>query len=187
MSAYTSFIAGVVFPLQERLKKHDTVRVRRELEATQWWSAEVAPLLAGLLRVLERVHHERRLAIDATAVAADCGFAGEAQDLQEILGNVLDNACKWARGMVHVEAALHGAGARPRLRIVVDDDGPGIDLERRRAALARGARLDESVPGSGLGLAIALELVDLYHGELTLGDSPLGGLRVEVGLPGTLL
>ena len=149
--------------------------------------ADVAPLLAGLLRVLERVHHERRLAIDATAVAADCGFAGEAQDLQEILGNVLDNACKWARGMVHVEAALHGAGARPRLRIVVDDDGPGIDLERRRAALARGARLDESVPGSGLGLAIALELVDLYHGELTLGDSPLGGLRVEVGLPGALL
>jgi signal transduction histidine kinase len=149
--------------------------------------ADVAPLLAGLLRVLGRVHHERGLAITAESVAADCSFAGEAQDLQEILGNVLDNACKWARHEVRVAAAMHGGPQQPRLRIVVDDDGPGIDADRRQAVIARGMRLDESVPGSGLGLAIAHELVDLYHGELTLGSAPLGGLRVEIELPGALL
>ena len=146
--------------------------------------ADVAPLLAGLLRVLGRVHHERRLVITAQPVEADCSFAGEAQDLQEILGNVLDNACKWARREVHVAATLEGEPQRPRLHIVVDDDGPGIDADRRQAVMARGTRLDESVPGSGLGLAIAHELVGLYHGELTLGSAPLGGLRVEIELPG---
>ena len=149
--------------------------------------AEVAPLLAGLLRVLGRVHQERGLVIAARPVDAGGCFAGEAQDLQEILGSVLDNACKWARSEVRVEAALLGGPERRRLRILVDDDGPGIGPERRRAVLARGARLDESVPGSGLGLAIADELIGLYHGELRLADSPLGGLRVEIELPGALL
>ena len=149
--------------------------------------ADVVPLLAGLLRVLARVHHERGLAVTTESVATDCSFAGEAQDLQEILGNVLDNACKWAHHEVRVAAAMLGDTQHPRLHIVVDDDGPGIGADRRQAVIARGARLDESVPGSGLGLAIAHELVDLYQGGLTLGSAPLGGLRVEIELPGALL
>jgi signal transduction histidine kinase len=113
----------------------------------------------------------------------DLAFAGEVQDLQEVLGNVLDNACKWARHEVLVSAASLGPGSR--LRVVIDDDGPGIEADRRETVMARGARLDESVPGSGLGLAIVNELVGLYGGSVRLQASPAGGLRVEVELPGT--
>ncbi len=138
----------------------------------------LAPLLAGLQRVLSRVHAERALTLDWHSPAS-AAFAGEAQDLQEILGNVLDNACRWARSRVQLRARL----AQGRLLITIDDDGPGIAAERRQAVLARGARLDESLPGSGLGLAIVDELVQLYHGRLQLEDSPLGGLRLQLELP----
>ncbi len=140
----------------------------------------VAPVLAGLLRVMRQVHAERHLAIECGAMPPDATFAGEEQDLQEMLGNVLDNACKWARRRVQVSATAQGE----HLQIDVDDDGPGIDPARRDAVLARGARIDESVPGAGLGLAIVLELVTLYRGTLALGESPLGGLRVGLRLPG---
>lgn len=145
--------------------------------------ADVAPLIAGLLRVLERVHHARGLAMRCEPIAPDCSFAGEAQDLQEIVGNVLDNACKWAHAEFRVAAVRGGDAGAQRLRITVDDDGPGIDVDRLDTVMTRGARLDESVPGSGLGLAIAAELVGLYAGRLTLARSQLGGLRVEIELP----
>lgn len=141
------------------------------------------PVIDGLLRVLERVHAGRGLAIGTGPIAPELHFAGEAQDLQEILGNLLDNACKWARQAVHLDAAGFDGEHGPRLRIVVDDDGPGIESGRRDTAMARGARLDESVPGSGLGLAIVGELVDLYGGSVGLSESDAGGLRVEVVLP----
>jgi signal transduction histidine kinase len=144
----------------------------------------LAPVLAGLLRVLERVHAARGLALVCEPIEPGCGFAGEAQDLQEMLGNVLDNACQWARREVHVRAAVRTEPPGPQLRIVIEDDGPGIDDARRDQVMARGARLDESVPGSGLGLAIVRELVDLYGGRLTLGTAALGGLSVELTLPG---
>lgn len=142
----------------------------------------LAPVLSGLLRVMERVHSERGLVFVCEPLDSGLSFAGEVQDLQEILGNVLDNACKWARHEVRVSAAALERGGG--LRIVIDDDGPGIDAGRREAVMARGARLDESVPGSGLGLAIVHELVGLYGGSVTLGSSASGGLRVELGLPG---
>jgi signal transduction histidine kinase len=144
----------------------------------------VAPVLAGLVRVLQRVHAGRDLVFDCAPVDPGCHFAGEAQDLQEILGNVLDNACKWARHEIHISAAAVDAGAGPRLQIVVQDDGPGIDAGRRDAVMARGARLDESVPGSGLGLAIVQELVGLYGGSVSLDAAAGGGLRVALNLPG---
>lgn len=158
----------------------------------------VAPVLAGLQRVLEKVHADRGIVLQLAPVPADLQFAGEAQDLQELLGNLLDNACQWARHTVevHVQARVQAqAGASPpgaghtqgpgslRLRITVDDDGPGIPPERRTAVLARGARLDESVPGSGLGLAIVADLVALYQGRLWLDQAPRGGLRAVVELP----
>ena len=143
----------------------------------------VQPVVDGLLRVMERVHARRDLQLTHAPDAGDVDFAGEVQDLQEILGNLLDNACKWAGHDVQVGVAgIDTAGGR-RLRVLIDDDGPGIDAGRREAVLARGARLDESVPGSGLGLAIVDELVGLYGGSLRLQASPLGGLRVEVELP----
>jgi signal transduction histidine kinase len=142
------------------------------------------PVLQGLLRVLDRVHAERRLSLRCAPMPPGLAFAGEVQDLQEILGNLLDNACKWARQQVLVSATSGGTEGARRLRIVIDDDGPGIDAARRGAVLARGARLDEAVPGSGLGLAIVHELVGLYQGSLQLQAAPMGGLRVELVLPG---
>jgi signal transduction histidine kinase len=141
------------------------------------------PVLNGLLRVMEHVHAERRLDLQCAPMAADLAFAGEVEDLQEILGNLLDNACKWARHEIHVSATSIELAGGGRLRIVIDDDGPGIEPDRRGAVMARGARLDESVPGSGLGLAIVHELVGLYDGSVRLHAAPIGGLRVEVELP----
>jgi signal transduction histidine kinase len=143
----------------------------------------VAPVVAGLLRAMEKVHAGRGLTLVAEPVDPACCFAGEAQDLQEILGNVLDNACKWARHEVRVAARNEAGELTRRLAVVIEDDGPGIAAERREAVMARGARLDESVPGSGLGLAIVHELVGLYGGHLELTTSAPGGLRVELTLP----
>ena len=139
----------------------------------------LAPLLAGLLRVMERVHRERGLRLTAGEVSPALAFVGESQDLQEMLGNLLDNACKWARSEVRIEARAEAG----RLRLRIEDDGPGIPTDQRATALARGTRLDESVAGSGLGLAIVQELAGLYGGSLALGDSPLGGLAATLVLP----
>ena len=143
----------------------------------------LTPVIDGLLRVIERVHVERGLSVESGPIAPELGFAGEAQDLQEILGNVLDNAFKWARRVGRVQACAFDSGQGPMLRIVIDDDGPGIESGRREAVVARGARLDESVPGSGLGLAIVHELVSLYGGSMSLAGSAIGGLCVELELP----
>jgi signal transduction histidine kinase len=141
------------------------------------------PVVSALLRVLERVHAERGLVLHCVPMTPDLAFAGETQDLQEILGNLLDNACKWARHEVQVSATALLSATGKRLQITIDDDGPGIDAARRATVVARGARLDESVPGSGLGLSIVDELVGLYGGSLRLQAVPTGGLRVEIDLP----
>lgn len=139
----------------------------------------VAPLLAGLVRVMDRVHAERHLDLHLEAPGAGLAFAGEEQDLQEMVGNLLDNACLWARRRVEVFARLEGT----RVRITVEDDGPGIAPDLREAVLSRGVRLDEATPGSGLGLAIVADLVALYDGGITLDTATLGGLRVSISLP----
>lgn len=135
----------------------------------------------ALLRVLQRLHAGRGLRLALDLPQEELGFAGDAQDLQEMLGNLLDNACRWARQQVSLRAARSADG---RICIEVDDDGPGIPPARRAQALERGQRLDESLPGSGLGLAIVAELARLYGGALSLDDSPLGGLRARLLLPG---
>jgi signal transduction histidine kinase len=136
-----------------------------------------------LLRVMSRVHAAQGLQVTGGEVDATLHFAGEAQDLHEILGNVLDNAFKWARQQVQVSVKTVAGAPGTRLCIVIEDDGPGIDAARRETVMARGVRLDESVPGSGLGLAIVGELVGLYGGRVTLGSAALGGLWVELLLP----
>ena len=148
----------------------------------------VQPVVQGLLRVMAHVHAERALHLVAAPMPADWAFAGELQDLQEMLGNLLDNACKWARSTVQISAALTARQTPPgsphSLMLVVQDDGPGIVADQRAAAMARGSRLDESVPGTGLGLAIAQDLAGLYGGSVTLLAAAGGGLRVELCLPG---
>ncbi|MEO3691746.1 sensor histidine kinase [Roseateles paludis] len=136
------------------------------------------PVAEGLVRVMQKVHAGRHLSIRAD-VDARLAFAGESQDLQEMLGNLLDNACKAARSQVLVSAMQTGR----HLRVTVDDDGPGIPTDQMAQALARGHRLDETTPGSGLGLAIVQELATLYEGTVELGVSALGGLLVLLVLP----
>jgi len=112
-------------------------------------------------------------------------FAGEEQDLEEIIGNILENAGKWAHSHIVLRAQKieDGLKDKPALQLVIEDDGDGLKQQERDRALKRGQRLDESVPGSGLGLAIVAELIDEYGGELHLNRSTLGGLRVEIILP----
>ena len=138
----------------------------------------VAPVLAGVLRVMGRVYAERDLATSST-VPPDLAFAGEEQDLQEMVGNLLDNAFRNARDAVAVQARQDGR----QLTIAVEDDGPGIDPVHRQTVLQRGVRLDESAPGTGLGLAIVVELAGLYGGALELADSAAGGLSARLSLP----
>ncbi len=139
----------------------------------------VQPVLAGLLRVMARVHEERQLRIALGECTPDAHFRGEAQDLQEMLGNLLDNACKWAQSQVSTSVAVHAG----QLGIVIDDDGPGLPEDAREAVFARGVRADEQTPGSGLGLAIVRDLAQLYGGTVELATSPAGGLRVILHLP----
>lgn len=137
----------------------------------------VAEVIDELARMMERVFPDGDIEWDADD---DLAFLGERQDLQEMVGNLLENACKWRKHRVRVAAGLTMA---QRLRLTVEDDGPGLPAEARQAVLQRGQRLDESTPGSGLGLSIVAELASAYGGTLTLGDSRLGGLKVELELP----
>jgi signal transduction histidine kinase len=146
---------------------------------------EVAPAIEALRRTMEKIHRDRSILIEAKADPA-AKFRGERQDLDEMTGNLVDNACKWASSRVSIEATVEPpvqAGAPSSLRIVVDDDGRGLSAAERAQVSRRGQRLDESKPGSGLGLSIVSDLAALYGGHLTLGDAPIGGLRAELKLP----
>jgi len=138
--------------------------------------------LKDLVRVMAKIHGERDLAIE-TDIAPNLWFRGEAQDLSEMAGNLLDNACKWAKSRVRVSARTLAATPRPFIEIRVEDDGPGVSDEERDALFERGSRLDESKPGSGLGLAIVRDVASLAGGSVRLEPSPLGGLAAVLELP----
>jgi signal transduction histidine kinase len=140
---------------------------------------EVAPLLEELALTLERIFQDKGVEVDWRC-PDDLFFHGERQDLLELAGNVMENACKWCKGRVRVDASTL---ARDVMQITVEDDGPGLAAEDRGEVLQRGARLDENAPGSGLGLSIVDELAKAYGGSLTLGDAWLGGLKVSLTLP----
>jgi signal transduction histidine kinase len=145
---------------------------------------DVRPVIESLARVLERLNHDKGIAI-----GIECDerlrFQGEKQDLEEMLGNLADNACKWAKGVVRIRGELspQTSGNRKFLVITVEDDGPGLSEDQRRRIGKRGMRLDESKPGSGLGLSIVGDLAASYRGRFELGMSELGGLSVALLLP----
>jgi len=145
---------------------------------------EVAQVAAELRATLLRVYGGKDLIIEL-AVPPAAQFIGDRGDLTELLGNLLDNACKWCRARVRFSAGIEdGAESRERLSLVVEDDGAGISAADRARVLQRGVRADEKVPGHGLGLAMVHDTVDLYGGKLTIDASPLGGARFTVSLPG---
>jgi signal transduction histidine kinase len=140
--------------------------------------AAVLPAAEGLARAVRRLHAERGVAIELDVPAAHA-IRGQLEDLEEMLGNLLDNACTFARSRVVVRSAAD----RGRVTITVDDDGPGLDPALRETVLQRGVRADEAASGTGLGLAIVRDLAALYGGSIALDASPLGGLRATLVLP----
>jgi len=148
-------------------------------------AADVEPVVEGLVRTFEKIYRARGLVFE-TDVAAGLRFLGERQDLEEMIGNLLDNAGKWAKREIRIAVAPEppaDAAARAFFHAVIDDDGEGLAPDSRDAALRRGQRLDETKPGSGLGLSIVVDLAGLYGGALALSTAPAGGLRAELRLP----
>jgi signal transduction histidine kinase len=139
----------------------------------------VQPVIEGLVRVMRRIYAGRNLEWAINPPSSSLAFRGEEQDLQEMLGNLLDNACKWANAYINIQV---GSG-QGRLVITIDDDGKGIPADQRDAVLCRGIRADQQVPGSGLGLSIVGDLARMYGGQLALVEAPLGGLRAVLTLP----
>ena len=181
-------------PLAEKVKEQIGImrdQVTRHLErariaarvAVVGTITDVVPVVQALARTIEKTHHDKDVAIDLD-IQAEARFRGERQDLEEMVGNLVDNACKWAGSRVSIEVMLEQPEpGRQVVRIVVDDDGPGLTPAQREQVSRRGQRLDETKPGSGLGLSIVVELARLYGGALNLGTAPIGGLRAELVLP----
>jgi signal transduction histidine kinase len=177
--------ADLAASIQEQIE-----RMRRQIEyhlaharaaasaATPSARSSVAESADSLARTLRRLYASRGLTID-TAVAPDHTVRCQRQDLDEMLGNLLDNACKWARARVIVGAQA----SNEQIVVTVDDDGPGIEPAMREAVLQRGVRADEASPGSGFGLAIVRELAEVYGGSVSLSASPSGGLRAALQVP----
>ncbi|OYX35846.1 MAG: sensor histidine kinase [Caulobacterales bacterium 32-69-10] len=176
-------LAGVVTRQAQAMRDHVEHHLRRARAAARTTGVgertSVAEVLDELTRTLERIYRGKvQVEWDAPD---ELNFAGERQDLQEMAGNIMENACKWARGRVRATTA-EGTDPR-RFLLVVEDDGPGLPPDQHAAVLRRGERLDENAPGSGLGLSIVDELARAYGGDLNLSDSVLGGLKIALSLP----
>jgi signal transduction histidine kinase len=176
-------LAEVVSRQAEAMRDHVDHHLRRARAAARAQTPRertaVAPVLEELAHALERIFRDQAVTIDWRCPET-LYFQGERQDLLEILGNVLENACKYAKRRVRADA---GASAPGRLSVVIEDDGPGLPDSQRAEVFKRGERLDETAPGAGLGLSIVDELARAYGGVASLGDSSLGGLRVTLDLP----
>lgn len=161
-------------------------RARRAARARSIGAAtEIKPTCEGLARTLMRINMDRGLQIDVDC-PEDLKFRGEKQDFEEMLGNLMENASKWAeREIVVTGKAIDSEPGEDRkwVTVSVGDDGPGLPPETRQEALIRGRRLDETKPGTGLGLSIVSETAVMYDGGIELGESELGGLLVTLKLP----
>jgi len=141
---------------------------------------DVDEILGGMVRTLPRIYRDKAFKIMHKGETG-LRFRGAKRDLEEMAGNLMDNAAKWTRNKVQVTTALVENDAQ--MTITVEDNGPGLAPESYAEALKRGARLDEATPGSGLGLAIVYELAEAYKGDLVLDKSKFGGLKVTLTLP----
>lgn len=175
-------VADTIHQQVERMRRQIDYHLARTRAATSGETpgAHCAVLLSaeGLARTLLRIYAARGLDIKLD-VSPEHSIRGRREDLDEMLGNLMDNACKWAKSAVSVQSLQEGDS----IIILVDDDGPGIPPEMRDVVLQRGVRADEAAPGSGLGLAIVRDLAEVYGGTISLGDSPRKGLRARLQLP----
>jgi signal transduction histidine kinase len=161
-------------------------RARRAARAHSLGSATpVSAVVDAIVRTLMRIHHDKDIKVDISCPPS-ARFLGERQDLEEMIGNLLDNAFKWASRRIAVNVVPQkaaGDGNRAWIELSVEDDGPGLPAGRRGEALKRGRRLDETKPGSGLGLSIVSETASMYNGRFHLDASSLGGLKAILSLP----
>lgn len=162
--------------IQQRISRELT-RARLAGDVLPGAHFDCAAELPALLDTL-RMIHQRDIQLRWTA-PSDCRLPWDREDMLELLGNLLDNACKWANSEVVLSIERSAAGYRLR----VDDDGPGIPAAERAPVLDRGTRLDERAEGHGLGLGIVRDILSAWGGTLSLQDSPLGGLQVQIELP----
>lgn len=178
-------------PLAQSVREQTAImqrQVRHYLERAQMAAkerligtvTETQPVMERLVRAMARLGERRGLTV-TLAQSDPMRFAGEQQDFEEIVGNLVDNALKWASELVVIRVMALPEGRR--LRVMIADDGPGLSQEACEAVLSRGKRLDTSKPGSGLGLSIVSELVSLYGGTLSLERTKEGGLAAIVDLP----
>lgn len=175
-------LASVMTQQVERMRRQVEYHLAHARAAAAGGAAggrcSVLASVEGLTRALRRLYADRQLAIEV-AVGPDDVVRAEREDLDEMLGNLLDNACKWSRSRVVVSSSQNGTS----IVISIDDDGDGIAPSMRDAVLQRGVRADEAAPGSGLGLAIVRELAELYGGSIELDSSAAGGLCARLALP----
>jgi signal transduction histidine kinase len=177
LAEFATAIRQEVTRMQRQIDYHLAHARASASGATVGARASVDAAVAGLVRAMARLHADRGVRIECEIDPAHAVRAHD-QDLEEMLGNLLDNACKWARGRVAVRSAVDG----DVVVITIDDDGPGLEPAMRNLVLQRGVRADEAGPGSGLGLAIVRDLAGLYGGSIVLDESPLGGLRATLRL-----
>lgn len=162
---------------------HHLKRARAVGGGTLGPGAAIDRSLGDIARAMRRIHRDRALDIQVDCPAG-LAYRGERQDLDEMIGNLLDNACKWAGGRVWATARpADGPTRRPVAVLIIEDDGPGVGDDEREALFERGKRLDESKPGSGLGLAIVRDIAELSGGGVALARSEMGGLKVTLTLP----
>ena len=175
-------LAGALRDQVERMRRQIDYHLAHARAAASGSAAgartSVADCADGLARTLPKLYVDRALAIDVS-VEPSHTVRVVREDLDEMLGNLLDNACKWARARIVIASEQRG----DTLVITVDDDGPGLPGEMREKVLQRGVRADEKAAGSGLGLAIVRDLAELYQGSILLAESPLGGVRATLSLP----
>jgi len=162
------------------MQRHIDWRLKRARTATtqdaRHGQIEIAPVMTQLVHVMQRIHQQRSIEILTVFSPENVSFHGEIQDLQEMLGNILDNAFKWAYSKITIQATMENKG----LKIVVADDGPGLPAQQCQRVIERGFRADEQTPGSGLGLSIVQELVGLYQGRMELDLNEPEGLRITL-------
>jgi signal transduction histidine kinase len=174
-----------VFAMRNQVQHHlERARIAARV-AVVGTVSDVSPVIASLARTMPKIHHDRQLTIE-TRIVDEVKFNGERQDFEEMMGNLVDNACKWANSRVDIEV-FREPGESPDGRrffhVLIDDDGPGLPPEMREQIPQRGRKLDESKPGTGLGLSIVTDLATLYGGKVIFASAPIGGLRVELVLP----
>ncbi len=180
---FASLVQSQVRATQQQVEWQLARARASSLQALPGQRTAVQASAAAMLRVMGKVHAQRVLMMSLEMADASLEFAGAEQDFQELIGNLLDNACKWANRSVWFSASSQLSAGRQELCIQIEDDGPGIAPEQIEQVMTRGVRLDETVPGSGLGLGIVSELCTSQGGRLELGKSKNGGLCARLYLP----